>query len=166
MAGLGEGHIASHRGPWLRRSSFRHLPTKHSGRKSCTPDNNATSPGHPHTGNLRSLPPFHGIQTQSCCQPRAPTTYWRRHGSSLTSRRKDVETRTQHSKEDIWIMRKYTTEAFTDKVLYCTRVVCQTGSVNTKAGKVLTSLFWSHMWHRWEFFNQPGLLKAGLSCIV
>lgn len=121
MAGLGEGHIASHRGPWLRRSSFRHLPTKHSGRKSCAPHNNTTAPGHPHTGNLRSLPPFHGIQTHSCCQARAPTAYGRRCGGSLATRRKDVETRTQQSKENMRIMGKYTAEAFTDKVQKCTR---------------------------------------------
>lgn len=64
-------------GPWLKRSSFRRLPTKHSWRKSCAPHNNTTAPGHPHTGNLRSLPLFHRIQTHSCCQPRVPTTYWR-----------------------------------------------------------------------------------------
>lgn len=34
-----------------------------------------TTPGPPHTGNLRSLPPFQGMQTHSCCQPRALTAY-------------------------------------------------------------------------------------------
>lgn len=28
------GHVTSHRGPWLRRSSFKRLPMKHSWRKS------------------------------------------------------------------------------------------------------------------------------------
>lgn len=64
-------------GPWLNGSSSRRLPTKHPWRKSCAPHNNTTAPGHPHTGNLRSLPPFQEIQTHSCCQPRAPTAYWR-----------------------------------------------------------------------------------------
>lgn len=38
------------------------------------PHNNTNAPGCPHTGNLRSLPPFHRIQTRSRCQPRAPPT--------------------------------------------------------------------------------------------
>lgn len=38
-------------------------------------------------------------------------------------------------------MRKYIAEAFTDKVQKFMRVVCQTGSVNTKAERVPISLF-------------------------
>lgn len=59
----------------LKGSSFRHLPTKHAWRKSCNHHNNTTAPGQPYTGNLRSLHHFQGMQTHSCCQPRAPTSY-------------------------------------------------------------------------------------------
>lgn len=98
MAALCGGHIASHRGPGSKGSSFSRLPTKHPWRKSCAPHNNTTAPGHPHTGNLRSLPPFQGIQTHSCCQPRAPTAYWRGSEGALT--------RIQQTEEKIWIMTK------------------------------------------------------------
>lgn len=100
-------------GPWLKGSSFRRLPTKHPWRKSCAPHNNTTAPGHPHTGNLRSLPPFQGIQTHSCCQPRAPTASSISSGGAKpptkrTNKRKDNETHIQQTKKNIWFLRKYT----------------------------------------------------------
>lgn len=95
-----EGVILPPTGALSQGSSFRRLPTKHPWRKSCTPHNNTTAPGHPHTGNLRSFPPFQGVQTHCCCQPRAHTDYWR--GGWLTG--KDSVSKTQ---KEIWLMRTY-----------------------------------------------------------
>lgn len=116
-------------GPWLNGSSFRRLPTKHPWRKSCAPHNNTTAPGHPHTGNLRSLPPFQGIQTHSCCQPRAPTAYWR--GRWL---------KTRIQQKNIWIMMKYTAKTCDFTRFHCVNSAWESGG-NTKAERVPISLF-------------------------
>lgn len=97
-----EGGILPPTGALLMGSGFRRLPTKRPWRKSCAPHNNTTAPGHPHAGNLRSFPPFQGIQTHSCCQPRAPTAHSR--GSWLPGGKTWRHARDKL--KEIWIVRK------------------------------------------------------------
>lgn len=68
----GEGGTTSHRGPGSRdHVSDVYQQSVHGG-SLATLTITAQHLGLPHTGNLRSFPPFHGMQTHSCCQPRAP----------------------------------------------------------------------------------------------
>lgn len=116
------------RGPWLKGSSFRRLPTKHPWRKSCAPHNNTSAPGKPHTGKLRSLPPSQGIQTHSCCEPRAPTAYW------------SIEEGTDYQGEKT---ERYSTTN-SSELLNTKKIFSQ--------NHLLISLFWSHMQHRCDVF--------------
>lgn len=139
MAGLwGGGAYYLPWGPWLTGSGFRRLPTKHPWRKSCAPHNNTPAPGHPHTGNLRSLPPFQGVQTlllPAMCTPSQLKKLW------------GVGTLTwKHVRIPTWIRGNQDfASSPSDSLQEWIWAGCQTGSVNTRAESLPVFLFWSHM---------------------
>lgn len=131
-------------GPWLKGSSFRRLPTKHPWRKSCAPHNNTTAPGHPHTGNLRSLPPFREFRHTLLLPATRPHGLLKRGLATRGETWRHIQT-----KKNIWIMRQYTATAvwfpkFSLKQFTDVKESCVLDRF-TEAEIVPISLFWSHM---------------------
>lgn len=138
MAELCEGHITSHGGPGSKdQVSDVYQQSIHGGSLApltITPQHLAI-PTQETWGHFPSFTEFRHTPAASHAPPQpiegdvgAP---WLPGG----------KTHIQQTKENMWIMRKYIAEAFTDKVQKFMRVVCQTGSVNTKAERVPISLF-------------------------